>query len=189
MQNYKPKRSQIFNIPNLLSFFRLALIPVIVWLYCGLEHYALATVVLIVSGLTDIADGYIARRFDMITDFGKVFDPVADKLTQIATLFCLATRFEVMVILLVLLIVKEVIAAITGLMVIHRTGIVMSALWHGKATTFMLYTTMIVHLIWFKIPVDISLLLTGICTVMIVFSAVLYCRRNTRALAQAKSGD
>lgn len=89
---------KIFTIPNLLSLFRLCLIPVIIRLYCAQHNYLRTTLVLTISGITDIADGIIARKFHMISDFGKIFDPVADKLTQIAMLFCLVTRFPHMMV-------------------------------------------------------------------------------------------
>ena len=72
---------QVFTIPNILSFFRLLLIPLIVFLYVGKELYGWTLVVLIISLVTDIIDGLVARKLNMVTDFGKFIDPVADKLT------------------------------------------------------------------------------------------------------------
>lgn len=180
MKNKYQKR--IITIPNFLSFFRLCLIPVIVWLYCFEENYLWTTIILVLSGVTDIADGIIARRFNMVSDFGKAFDPVADKLTQFATLFCLISRFQHMLIPLVLLVVKELFAAITGLLAIRKTGTVEGADWHGKATTVCLYAMMLVHLIWYQIPLSVSHVLAGICTGMMFLSAVLYAIRNLKAL-------
>ena len=88
------RKHQILTIPNLMSLFRLCLIPLIVWLYHEKEMYGLAAFALVISGITDVADGIVARRFDMVSDFGKAFDPVADKLTQFAMLVCLAVRFQ-----------------------------------------------------------------------------------------------
>ena len=65
------------------------MIPLIIWLYCTQKNYALTAVVLVLSGLTDMVDGYIARRFNMVTDLGKALDPVADKLTPASVMFCL----------------------------------------------------------------------------------------------------
>ena len=73
---------------------RLCMIPLIIWLYCTQKNYALTAVVLVLSGLTDMVDGYIARRFNMVTDLGKALDPVADKLTQASVMFCLLSRFR-----------------------------------------------------------------------------------------------
>ncbi len=87
-------RKQLFTIPNLLSLLRLCMIPLIIWLYCAKKNYALTAAVLVLSGITDTVDGFIARRFNMVTDLGKALDPVADKLTQAAMMFCLLTRFQ-----------------------------------------------------------------------------------------------
>ncbi|MEE1164601.1 MAG: CDP-alcohol phosphatidyltransferase family protein, partial [Lachnospiraceae bacterium] len=89
-EKYKHK---IITIPNVLSFLRLLLIPVIVWLYIVKKDPIWTMAILALSGITDIVDGIIARKCNMISDFGKAFDPVADKLTQIAMLFCLVSRF------------------------------------------------------------------------------------------------
>ena len=79
---------RILTVPNLLSFFRILLIPVIICLYFK-EQYWWAFGLLVLSGATDVVDGWIARTFHVVSDFGKAIDPVADKLTQIALLLCL----------------------------------------------------------------------------------------------------
>ena len=110
-------KTKIWTIPNLLSLMRIALVPLIVWSYLNLEDGVLAGCLLVLSGATDIADGIIARRFNMISDLGKVLDPVADKLTQGAMLICLVALFPKMLLPLILLAVKELFGAISGLMV------------------------------------------------------------------------
>ena len=70
--------NKIITIPNILSLFRLCLIPVILWLYLGQQRNLLAGCVLVLSGVTDIVDGLIARRFHMVSDLGKILDPIAD---------------------------------------------------------------------------------------------------------------
>ena len=79
-----------------LSVVRLLLIPVIVWLYCGKQEYTAAVVVILLSGITDIADGIIARKYHMVSDFGKILDPIADKLTQAAIILCLTYNYPLM---------------------------------------------------------------------------------------------
>ena len=74
-------KGKIITIPNLLSLFRILLIPIIVWLYCVEKKYELTILVLLISGASDIIDGFIARRFNMISDIGKALDPIVDKLT------------------------------------------------------------------------------------------------------------
>lgn len=179
-------QSKILTIPNILSFFRLCLIPVIMWLYCVEENYLWAGIILILSGITDTVDGFVARHFHMTSDLGKMLDPVADKLTQAAMLFCLLTRFPLMILPLALMIVKETFMGVTGLLVIRKTGRVFGADWHGKVTTWLLYAMMILHVFWFNIPVTVSRVLIGACVIMMVLSLVLYGRHNLKALKGGK---
>lgn len=173
---------RIVTIPNALSLFRLLLIPLLIWLYCGEQNDQMTALVLLISGITDACDGFIARRFHMVSDLGKILDPVADKLTQLAMLFCLLTRFPILLVPFVLLLVKELTTGIMGLIVIRRTRTVLSADWHGKLTTLLLYSTMLLHLLWGKIPAGLSNGLAMLCTGVMLLSFVLYFIRNVRML-------
>ena len=175
-------QKKIITIPNILSFFRLCLIPVIVWLYTVKQDHFLTLIILVLSGVTDIVDGIIARKCNMISDFGKAFDPVADKLTQMAMLFCLVSRFPYMMIPFVLLVVKEVFTGITALITIKRINTVKGAVWHGKLTTVVLYSMMAIHLLWYNIPRTVSLILVGICIGIMLMSFILYAIQNIKAI-------
>lgn len=129
------KRDQIFTIPNLLSLVRLLMIPVIIWLYCEKEDYVAAAVMIVLSGLTDIADGIIARKFHLVSDLGKILDPVADKLTQAALIICLIAKFDWMLWLFLLFAIKEITMGISGLLVIRKKDVVNSSQWFGKLAT------------------------------------------------------
>jgi len=171
-------KKKILTIPNILSLLRLCLIPLMLWLYNFQQDYFGTLLVLLLSGATDIIDGIIARRFNMISDFGKAFDPIADKLTQMAMLYCLVTRFPYMIIPLVLLVIKEVLAAVMNLITIKKTKEVLGALWHGKLTTVLLYGTVALHLVWFNIPKSVSNIFIALCTAMMLYSAVRYTIRH-----------
>ena len=177
-------RKQLFTIPNLLSLLRLCMIPLIIWLYCTQKNYALTAVVLVLSGLTDMVDGYIARRFNMVTDLGKALDPVADKLTQASVMFCLLSRFRMMLVPLLLLIFKEVCNGVMSLVVIKKTGKVCGADWHGKVCTWLLYAMMFVHIVWFDISREWTTALIGICVIMMTLSFSLYMVRNYKMLTK-----
>ena len=177
-------RKQIFTIPNLLSFLRLCMIPLIIWLYCSQEDYALTAVLLVLSGITDTVDGFIARRFNMVTDIGKALDPIADKLTQASVMFCLLPRFQMMLIPLLLLIFKELCNGIMSLVVIKKTGKVCGADWHGKGCTWLLYAMMFLHIVWFDIPREWSTVLISICVIMMTVSFGLYMIRNYKMLTK-----
>lgn len=172
------KRRRALTIPNLLSAFRILLVPVMAALYCGAGNYPLTAGVLLLSGATDVADGYIARRFHMVSDLGKVLDPVADKLTQAAALGCLLTRFEVLWWLLGVMVVKECLMAAMGIFVIRRTGQVYSASWHGKLATCVLYAVIFTHIVWYAIPQSVSAVLVLAGAASILLSLVLYTKED-----------
>lgn len=162
------------------------MIPVIVWLYCFKKDPFWAPAVFIISGLTDIVDGFIARKFDMISDFGKAFDPVADKLTQIAMLGCLVTRFPLMLIPLVILVIKEALAAIMNMITLKKAGYVVAAVWHGKMNTVLLYAAMFIHIVWFNIPEIVSNILIVVCIIMMLISSFLYTKSDVKAIKKEK---
>ena len=168
------QKNQILTIPNLLSMVRLLLIPVILWLYIGAGNNILAIAVIILSGLTDVVDGYIARRFHMVSDFGKILDPVADKLTQGALILCLTVTYDWMKWLIVLFVLKECAMLIMGFLVIRKENSVNSAQWHGKLNTVMLYGTMCILILFPKMPLALANALIVACALTIILSFVLY---------------
>ena len=181
-------RNQILTVPNLLTLFRLLLIPILIVLYLSDQNIWIIAGVLALSGLTDIADGFIARHFNMVSDLGKALDPVADKLTQGAILFCLGLTYPLMWVIFLLLAVKEIVSGIMGAIIIRRTQTVYSAEWHGKLTTVLLYCTAIVHVLWQDIPPAASRGLILLCVGMMLLSFLLYLFRNIRIL-RACSGS
>ena len=185
-ENKDRYKNKIITIPNILSFFRLCLIPIIVWLYCFRQSYLWTTVIFIISGLTDIIDGFIARKFNMISDFGKAFDPVADKLTQISMMFCLVTRFPLMLIPLVILILKEILAAVMNMITLEKAGFVVAAKWHGKLNTVLIYSMMFIHIVWFNIPSAVSNVLIAVCIAMMLLSSVMYTKSDVKAIKKEK---
>lgn len=184
----KLTKKQILTIPNMLSFFRLALIPFIVWLYVIKSSPEMTVALLIVSGATDIIDGFIARHFNMTSDFGKAIDPLADKLTQIAVLFCLLTRFPLIILPIVIMIVKEIGSFVLRLIVYKKTEKVESADWHGKTTTVLIYLIMLLHILWpfLKLPDEVSTVSILITAGMMILSCILYSISGARILIEYK---
>ena len=123
------------NLPNALTVLRLLLVPVFAWLYTtGEIHLALGVYAL--AALTDALDGYLARKLKQITAFGKLVDPVADKLMLLTMLGCLASTGQVPWWLLGGLIVKELYLMIGSLLLLRRK-IVVQANMFGKVATFL----------------------------------------------------
>ena len=148
MKNWK---KEILTIPNLLSLFRLALIPVYMDIYLNATqaaHYYVAGAILAVSCLTDMIDGKIARKFNMITTLGKLLDPVADKATQFTLILCLAAKYPVLWYLFGLFILKESFQLI-AMMVNYRKGKMLDgALISGKICTTVLFLSLIVMVLF-----------------------------------------
>ena len=176
------KNNRILTIPNLLSLLRLIMIPQLMWLYLQKQDYLATTVLLVISGITDALDGIIARKFDMISEFGKAFDPVADKLTQVAMLFCVGTTHPEVRFLLIMLVVKEFITGVMSLYSIKKTGQVQGAEWHGKIVTVLLYVLIADRLV----PGLLSGVLMIVCVGMMILSMVLYFQRNWNSIKEGK---
>ena len=182
MNSNRETQNKILTIPNLLSLFRMLLIPVIIWLYTIKRDYFPAGALLILSGLTDLADGFIARHFNAVSNVGKILDPIADKLTQAAMLFCLVTRFPLMAAPFGVLVVKEIFIGTTGLLMIRKTGRVVGADFHGKVATTLLYAMMILHIFWIDITPEVSVITIIICLISMLFTLFVYGKRNLRVL-------
>lgn len=145
----KLTKKEVFSIPNILSFVRILLIPVFMVFYLTAKtpmDYYIAAAVILISGLTDMADGLIARKCHMITELGKVLDPIADKLTQAAIVFTLIFRFPAMFFLFVLLAVKEIFMGVNGLILLKKGKKLDGAMWFGKLSTAVLYVVMFIFI-------------------------------------------
>ena len=176
MKNRIDKR-EIFSIPNLMGYFRILLIPLFSWMYCTADStgdYYAAAVVVGVSGLTDMFDGKIARRFHMITELGKFIDPLADKLTQAALLICLAVRYPLMRAVLVLFVIKEGFMAVMGALLLPRGKKLDGAMWFGKVCTAVLYAVLFLLLLLPGIGTMAANVLIGICGAFMLFSFLMY---------------
>lgn len=178
--------NRIATIPNLLSLFRILLIPVFVILYfsdslTGHSWYAFG--VLALSGLTDVLDGIIARKFNMVSDLGKVLDPAADKLTQAAMVVCICVHHTYLIPMMVLFFAKEF-CMVTGAMVLAQSGVrPVSARWWGKLSTVIIYITVALVVltdIYPAIPEAIAIVLALLAVVSMLFSLVNYVKMFLR---------
>lgn len=139
-------KKEILTIPNLLSLFRLVLIPVYVTIYLNASepgHYFLSAAILAVSCLTDMIDGKIARKYNMISTLGKILDPLADKITQLTLIVCLTVRYQVLQSLFVLFFVKEMFQLVLGAVYLRKGRILKGALFSGKLCTTVLFISLI----------------------------------------------
>ena len=182
---------RIFTLPNMLSFLRLLLIPVIVFLYDRGQYWG-AFGVLFLSGVTDVVDGWIARTFHLVSDFGKAIDPVADKLTQIAVLLCLMPMKYWWVV--GILVFKEITIGILTLIALHRTRKVYSAGWYGKLCTVVIYLSMGILILWevvigYPVPSLFVLIDAIVISALVLLSFVKYFIYFARILRDARAKE
>ncbi len=173
----KIKLREVFSVPNILTYLRLVLIPFFVWVYVNAKapsDYFLAALFILLSGFTDIADGFIARHFNMVTDWGKAVDPVADKLTQAAVAFCLVFRFPGMWVLLTLFIIKELYMGIVSLVLLRRGKKLDAAMWFGKVSTAVFYLGTRVLIAYPPMPKVIAYVMMAVSGCFLLLSFVLY---------------
>lgn len=176
-----PYENKIITIPNLLSVFRILLLPVFVILYLNAGttwEFLRATIVLAVSALTDLIDGKIARKYNMISNLGKALDPIADKLTHITIAFCLCWQIPQMIYVLILLVIKELSMMFMALYGTFRKNkkIWDSAQWYGKVCTTIVFIVFIALVLFPNMPVQIANTLMIICAIGLIGSLVLYIR-------------
>lgn len=132
------------HVPNILTIIRFLLIPIIV-IFAFEDNYIATIIVLTISGLTDVLDGYIARKYNFITNFGKLMDPLADKMTQVALLATLAIQKIIPVWIIVVVIIKEFLM-VSGASFLYGKELVVSSKWYGKLTTVLFYVAIVCSL-------------------------------------------
>jgi cardiolipin synthase len=186
---------RVLTVPNALSFLRLLLIPVFLWLVLVERADIAAVGVLAVSGITDWADGVIARRTGQMTRLGRLLDPLVDRLTIAATLIGLALRDLVPWWLVGLLVARELLLLALVPLLRRRGLVALPVHYLGKAATFALYFGFPFVLAgagsatWEQVlgAVGWAFVIWG--TALYWYAAVLYLEQARRVLAAAAPGD
>lgn len=175
----KDWKKEILTIPNMLSLFRLVLIPVYIYIYLNASepsHYSLAAGILAVSCLTDMVDGKIARKFNMISNLGKLLDPIADKMTQLALLICLSIHRKALRVLLALFLIKEFFQFFALIFNLRKGQALDGALMSGKICTTVLFLSLILMVMLPGLPDNVTSLITLICMVFLLWAFIDYIR-------------
>ena len=185
MSKFKENVGELFEnwntIPNWLCFLRIALIPIFSVLFIK-EHYIIAFVLMIIAAVTDLLDGKIARKYNMVSNLGKILDPIADKLSQVAIVIILIFKFwsfeGILKYLLFLFIAKELIMVIAGALLLAKGMRPVAAERWGKVATTVVYIFMIAIIaigpngalvgVWF-----FKALPTPVVYVMVIISVIL----------------
>ena len=143
---------KIFTIPNLLSVLRICMIPWLIWTYLARGDNTGAALILLLSGLTDIVDGFIARRFNMVSNLGKALDPLADKLLVMVALISFTFERWIDPVAVVIILAREFM--VTGLrLVVANEGIVVAAgIWGKLKTAFTMVAMCIIMFLQILFP-------------------------------------
>jgi len=168
----------LFTIPNILSYLRILLIGPFMYLFLQ-KKYELAAVFIVISGLTDCVDGFLARKLNQITQLGKMLDPVADKLTLLAVAVCLSVMKPIIFPVIVILAAKDILMLIGASVLLKKHIMPVASAWYGKLGTICFYISIAVIVI-FELYLDfenftvISFILLSITAVIMLYSLVRY---------------
>lgn len=178
------KKDDFFKLPNILTYIRILLVPVFIYIFMIAKtpiHILMAGGVVVLSALTDLLDGFIARRFNIITDWGKVIDPIADKLMQAAMLFCVfakatenKTVFFSLLIITILFVVKELVTFFVSLFLYKKGKHLDGSIWCGKACTVSIYVVMLLLIIFPDLNTFTRMILLTIAGVFLIIAFVVY---------------
>lgn len=189
---FKFEIGDLFKIPNILCYLRILMVPLFLYLYFTAQSssdYYVATLIVMLSGLTDFLDGQIARRCNMITDLGRIIDPVADKLMQLAMLVALTFSIKYMYLLVILLVVKEVVTSLMGYIILKSIRRRLNgAKWYGKVCTATLYVVMLILVAFPGINSGVQNVLLVICAAGLFLSFIMYMRLYVIMIMDHRAG-
>lgn len=172
------------NIPNMLTIFRFLLIPVfIAFFFSDMEsNLFYSFIVFFVAGITDVLDGFIARRFNMITDLGKLLDPLADKFMLISVLICLATTDLISIWILVIIIIKEIIMVLGAMHLYYsKVQIIIPSNKYGKIGTMLFYLAICSVLLQFNVLFSKITLYSAVAIAILAFMSYYHIAKNEKS--------
>ena len=173
------------NLPNILTVFRIFLAPLFVVLFC-FGYYTASAVTVVVSAATDIADGFIARKFNLVSVTGQVLDPLADKLLQMSIIAVLWIKEIIPVWAIVIIAGKELIMIFGGsILYFFKKKTAIPAMWFGKAATCVFYFA-VIYIILFRDSVLVKPLI-ALTAVVMIFSLCMYLVRFIKVAGRLKS--
>lgn len=165
------------NIPNFLSVFRIFLVPLFIYLFLSdniKSGMLWGGAVFVFAGITDVIDGFLARKFNWVTDIGKLLDPLADKLMQIAAIVCLYIRQLIPIWLIITIVAKELLMIFGAAVILKKGHIYVQSNWYGKLGTTFFYTAVVLIItIDDKLP-TISDLLSVLLLLFTIFTFIMY---------------
>lgn len=183
------KKKDFFSIPNILTYIRILLVPVFVLVYIHAESFGdhiWAAVIVVISGLTDIVDGHIARKYNMITDWGKIVDPIADKAMQFAMLFCVVLRYRLVWILVAVYAVKEIVSFAFSSYLFRHNKYISGANWAGKLCTVVLFIVMMALIVIPDVPESALIIMIVVASAFMLLAFAVYMSAYIKLLIELK---
>lgn len=157
------------NIPNALTILRIIIVPFFAAAILN-KLYLAAVGLFTLAGISDVLDGYIARKYNMVSEFGKVADPIADKLMQFTALLTLTINGAIPLVIIIIIGIKELLMGIGTIILFKKKQMFNAANWYGKSTTILIYIAVI--LLLFNINAGVYVLYLSVA--MTLFSFVMY---------------
>ena len=188
-QENQQSSDMILTVPNMLSFLRILLILPFVLMFF-LNHIIAAFICLVLSGISDMLDGFLARLLHQTSELGKLLDPIADKLTLLAVVICLGIRIPEIFPLMIILIVKDIFM-IGGGVYLVRNGITPpQSRWYGKVATIMFYLCVVSVVLYRELleydMKKLTVILFVLTVGMMVFALLNYTRLFFRLINEKK---
>ncbi len=168
----------LMTVPNAISFFRVILITPFVAFFVS-KMYVAATITIAISGLSDCFDGLIARKYHMESEFGKIIDPLADKLTLLAAGFCIILLEPIALPLMATMVVKDILMIIGGVLVVKHGMIPPKSAWYGKVGTILFYITIgviVLMAVFGYVNRPLTIVLLSVTLAIELFSFINYAR-------------
>jgi cardiolipin synthase len=186
---------RVWTVPNVISFGRILLLGVFCWLLFGPNDRIAATVVLMVVGVTDFLDGYIARHFHQVSTLGKVIDPVADRLVLMSGVIAITVYGAIPAWLAAVVLGRELIVSVAVLLLAAMKARRIDVLWVGKAGTFGLLCCFPLFLLgdgggtWAHVLTVVTWVLVVPALILTFAAAAAYVPLARRALAERSSTE
>ena len=180
------ERARYKDIPNILTVLRLLMVPQFIYLFFRADSLLWAGLIFLLAGVTDILDGYFARRLSAVTRLGRVLDPLADKLMQVSAFACLAIARIIPAWVILILAAKELVQLLGGFFVLRLTKDIPSSNKYGKAASAFFYFVTIAVIV-FKMPHLLQICLLGGALTLSVAALFVYYVQAKRYVARHSS--
>lgn len=164
------------NIPNLLSIIRICLVPAFILTYfSGIEHSAFwAAGIYIIASITDVLDGRIARKYNLTTNLGRILDPLGDKLMTLSVLCCITIDQVIPLWALAIVICKELLMGIGGMIIIKKFQEMPPSNYFGKSSTVVFFAVCVILMLFRNIPTNIAAYMISFAIVVMILAFVSY---------------